>query len=96
MVVSVIEITKIVLLVMVGRAKPLMARIIRHDAIVRKGWVEGGRREAAGGGRRLAQAADEPAEKASRFLDLVLKCFKRDGIEEAEPTGQEQMGFDFR
>ena len=38
----------------------------------------------------------QPAEKASRFLDLVLKCFKRDGIEEAEPTGQEQMGFDFR
>ena len=95
MVVSVIEITTIVLLVMVGRAKPLMARMIRHDAIVRKGWVEGGRRE-AGGGRRLAQAADEPAEKASRFLDLVLKCFKRDGIEEAEPTGQEQKGFDFR
>jgi hypothetical protein len=46
MVVSVIEITTIVLLVMVGRAKPLMARMIRHDAIVRKGWVEGGRREA--------------------------------------------------
>ena len=41
MVVSVIEITKIVLLVMVGRAKPLMARMIRHDAIVRKGWVMG-------------------------------------------------------
>jgi hypothetical protein len=93
-VVSVIEITTIVLLVMVGRAKSLMARMIRHDAIVRKG-VGGGRRE-AGGGRRLAQAADEAAEKASRFLDLVLKCFKRDDIEEAEPTGQEQMGFDFR
>ena len=42
-VVSVIEITTIVLLVMVGRAKPLMARMIRHDAIVRKGW-DGGRR----------------------------------------------------
>ena len=41
MVVSVIEITKIVLLVMVGRAKPLMARMIRHDAIVRKCWVVG-------------------------------------------------------
>ncbi len=39
MVVSVIEITTIVLLVMVGRAKPLMARMIRHDAIVRKWWV---------------------------------------------------------
>jgi hypothetical protein len=37
MVVSVIEITTIVLLVMVGRAKPLMARMIRHDTIVRKG-----------------------------------------------------------
>ena len=36
MVVSVIEIPTIVLLVMVGRAKPLMARMIRHDAIVRK------------------------------------------------------------
>ena len=41
MVVSVIEITKIALLVMVGRAMPLMARIIRHDAIVRKCWVGG-------------------------------------------------------
>jgi len=40
MVVSVIEITKIALLVMVGRAKPLMARMIRHDAIVRK-WRDG-------------------------------------------------------
>ena len=39
MVVSVIEITKIALLVMMGRAKPLMARIIRHDAIVRKSEV---------------------------------------------------------
>jgi hypothetical protein len=38
MVVSVIEITPIVLLVMVRRAKPLMARMIRHDAIVRKWW----------------------------------------------------------
>ena len=37
MVVSVIEITKIALLVMVGRTEPFMARIIRHDAIVRKG-----------------------------------------------------------
>ena len=37
MVVSVIEITMIVVLVTVVRAKPLMARMIRHDAIVRKG-----------------------------------------------------------
>ena len=37
MVVSVIEITTIALLVMVGRTVPLMARMIRHDAIVRKG-----------------------------------------------------------
>jgi hypothetical protein len=36
MVVSVIEITPIVLLVMVRHAEPLMARMIRHDAIVRK------------------------------------------------------------
>jgi hypothetical protein len=36
MVVSVIEITTIALLVMVGRSEPLMARMIRHDAIVRK------------------------------------------------------------
>ena len=41
MVVSVIEITKIVLLVMVRHAEPLMARMIRHDAIVRKCWVVG-------------------------------------------------------
>ena len=46
-VVSVIEITTIALLVMVGHAKPLMARIIRHDAIVRKCWV-GGRRSEVG------------------------------------------------
>ena len=36
MVVSVIEITQIALLVMVRRAEPFMARMIRHDAIVRK------------------------------------------------------------
>ena len=36
MVVSVIEITKIALLVMVGRAEPFMARIIRHHSIIRK------------------------------------------------------------
>ena len=41
MVVSVIEITKIALLVMVGRAEPFMARMIRHDAIVRKWWNKG-------------------------------------------------------
>ena len=41
MVVSVIEITKIALLVMVGRKEPSMARIIRHDAIVRKCWGRG-------------------------------------------------------
>ena len=46
MVVSVIEITRIALLVMVRRALSLMARIIRHDAIVRK-W--GGRRESEEG-----------------------------------------------
>ena len=45
MVVSVIEITTIALLVMVGRAEPLMARMIRHDAIVRKGASEGSRVE---------------------------------------------------
>jgi hypothetical protein len=39
--VSVIEITKIALLVMVGRAEPFMARMIRHDAIVRKWWNRG-------------------------------------------------------
>jgi len=38
MVVPVIEIPTIVLLVMVGHAKPLMARMIRHGAIVRKWW----------------------------------------------------------
>ena len=38
MVVSVIEITTIVLLVMVRHAEPLMPRMIRHGAIVRKGW----------------------------------------------------------
>jgi hypothetical protein len=38
-VVSVMEITAIVLLVMVWRAASLMARIIEHDAIVRKGRV---------------------------------------------------------
>ena len=45
MVVSVIEITPIVLLVTVRHAEPLMARMIRHDAIVRKCWVgrSGGR-----------------------------------------------------
>jgi hypothetical protein len=37
-VVSVIEITMIVVLVTVVRAKPLMARMIRHDAMVRKWW----------------------------------------------------------
>ena len=37
MVVSVIEITPIVLLVMVRHAEALMTRMIRHDAIVRKG-----------------------------------------------------------
>jgi hypothetical protein len=47
MVVSVIEITQIALLVMVGRTEPLMARIIRHDAIVRKGR-DGGRRSEVG------------------------------------------------
>ena len=36
MVVSVIEITKIALLVTMRHAEPLMARMIRHDAIVRK------------------------------------------------------------
>jgi four helix bundle protein len=41
MVVSVIEITTIALLVMVGRTVPLMGRMIRHDAIVRKGRVGG-------------------------------------------------------
>ena len=54
MVVSVIEITTIVLLVMVGRAKPLMARMIRHDAIVRKGRgrrSEVGSKESEVGGR---------------------------------------------
>ena len=45
MVVPVIEITTIVLLVMVGHAEPLMARMIRHDAIVRKWW---GRRSEVG------------------------------------------------
>ena len=39
MVVSVIEITTIMLLVMVRHAEPLMARMIRHNAIVRKGRV---------------------------------------------------------
>jgi hypothetical protein len=48
MVVSVIEITQIALLVVVERAVPLMARIIRHDAIVRKCWV-GIRRLEVGG-----------------------------------------------
>jgi hypothetical protein len=38
MVVSVIEITTIALLVLVRHAEPLMARMIRHDAIVRKWW----------------------------------------------------------
>src|SRR5215204_3090198 len=38
MVVSVIEITTIVLLVMVRHAESLMTRMIRHDAIVRKCW----------------------------------------------------------
>jgi hypothetical protein len=41
MVVSVIEITKIALLVTVRHAEPLMARMIRHDAIVRKCWGRG-------------------------------------------------------
>ena len=45
-VVSVIEITRIALLVMVRRALSLMPRIIRHDAIVRKWGSGGGRREA--------------------------------------------------
>lgn len=36
MVVSVIEITAIVLLVLVRRPPSLMARIIEHDAVVRK------------------------------------------------------------
>ena len=53
MVVSVIEITTIVLLVMVGRAEPLMARMIRQDAIVRKWWG----REV--GGRRLGVGSRE-------------------------------------
>ena len=43
MVVSVIEITTIALLVMVGRTVPIMTRIIRHDAIVRKGRTQVGR-----------------------------------------------------
>ena len=42
--VPVIEITKIALLVMVGRTLSLMTRIIRHDAIVRKGRSQVGRR----------------------------------------------------
>ena len=46
MVVSVIEITTIVLLVMVWRAESLMARMIRHDAIVRK-WA-GSKSEVSG------------------------------------------------
>jgi hypothetical protein len=37
MVVSVIEITQIALLVTVRHVEPFMARMIRHDAIVRKG-----------------------------------------------------------
>ena len=41
MVVSVIEITTIVLLVLVRHAEPVMPRMIRHDAIVRKCWVVG-------------------------------------------------------
>jgi hypothetical protein len=41
MVVSVIEITTIALLVLVRHAEPLMARMIRHDAIVRKCWGRG-------------------------------------------------------
>jgi hypothetical protein len=48
MVVSVIEITQIALLVVVERTVPLMARIIRHHAIVRKCWV-GIRRSEVGG-----------------------------------------------
>ena len=48
MVVPVIEITTIVLLVMVRHAEPLMARMIRHDAIVRKCWG----RESEVGGRK--------------------------------------------
>ncbi len=36
MVISIVEITKIMLLVMVGRTVPLMRRIIVQDAIVRK------------------------------------------------------------
>jgi hypothetical protein len=41
MVVSVIESTKIALLVTVRHAEPLMARMIRHYAIVRKCWIVG-------------------------------------------------------
>jgi hypothetical protein len=44
MVVSIIEITQIALLVTVGRAEPFMARMIRHDAIVRKCGSRGERR----------------------------------------------------
>ena len=47
MVVSVIEITRIALLVMVRRALSLMRCIIRHDAMVRKCGAGGGGREAA-------------------------------------------------
>jgi hypothetical protein len=61
MVVSVIEITPIVLLVMVRHAKPLMARMIRHDAIVRKwrgrGSEVGGRKSEVGSRRMISEVA---------------------------------------
>ena len=48
MVVSVIEITKIALLVTVRHAEPIMARMIRHDAIVRKWRASDGASESQG------------------------------------------------
>jgi hypothetical protein len=56
MVVSVIEITQIALLVVVERTLPLMARIIRHDAIVRKCWVGIRRSEVSADAGRVREA----------------------------------------
>jgi hypothetical protein len=86
-VVSVIEITKIALLVMVGRAKPLMARMIRHDAIVRKYWVGGRRSEV--GSQKLAKSPDKSAEGTSCLFQVLQEAIERSFVDETEPVGEE-------
>src|SRR5215210_7529750 len=98
MVVSVIEITTIALLVMVGRTVPLMARMIRHDAIVRKGrerWWQGDRESLPRKPCHPAAVTSIPLEAVLLGVigvkwdrgDLVPECVRHRGREEADRLG---------